>query len=160
MNPLYPNKESVPEADLNAEKEIILTQIKNDEKNAKKPEAVLEKMVIGKIGKFYSEKCLLEQDMSRLRQESVADILQPKLRSSAARSLLRALSVMKRAKASKRDRMTLQLKLLNSPRNKQKSVLETRKGLKTGWFSVLFLCFCMQAPLNMFKVDLKDRMFQ
>ena len=76
MNPLYPNKESVPEADLNAEKEIILTQIKNDEKNAKKPEAVLEKMVIGKIGKFYSEKCLLEQEYVKAEgKESVGEYI-------------------------------------------------------------------------------------
>lgn len=76
MNPLYPNKESVPEADLNAEKEIILTQIKNDEKNAKKPEAVLEKMVVGKIGKFYSEKCLLEQEYVKAEgKESVGEYI-------------------------------------------------------------------------------------
>ena len=62
MSPLYPNKESVPEADLAAEKEIILAQIKNDEKNANKPENILEKMVVGKLGKFYSEKCLTEQE--------------------------------------------------------------------------------------------------
>ncbi len=62
MNPLYATKESVPAADVEAEKEIILAQIKNDEKNANKPEAVLEKMVVGKIGKFYSEKCLVEQE--------------------------------------------------------------------------------------------------
>ena len=86
MNPLYPNKESVPEADLNAEKEIILTQIKNDEKNAKKPEAVLEKMVVGKIGKFYSEKCLLEQEYVKAEGKESANISQQKLRSLAARS--------------------------------------------------------------------------
>lgn len=62
MSPLYATKNDVPEADVNAEKEIILAQIKNDEKNANKPEAVLEKMVLGKIGKFYSEKCLTEQE--------------------------------------------------------------------------------------------------
>ncbi len=62
MNPMYANKESVPAADVEAEKEIILAQIKNDEKNANKPAAVLDKMVLGKIGKFYSEKCLTEQE--------------------------------------------------------------------------------------------------
>lgn len=62
MNPAYTDKNSVPAADVEAEKEIILAQIKNDEKNANKPEAVLEKMVLGKIGKFYSDKCLTEQE--------------------------------------------------------------------------------------------------
>ena len=76
MNPLYATKEDVPEADLNAEKEIILTQIKNDEKNANKPEAVLEKMVNGKIGKFYSEKCLVEQEYVKAEgKESVGEYI-------------------------------------------------------------------------------------
>ncbi|MGN1121654.1 MAG: translation elongation factor Ts [Eubacteriales bacterium] len=76
MNPLYTDKDSVPEADVNAEKEIILAQIKNDEKNAKKPEAVLEKMVIGKIGKFYSEKCLTEQEYVKAEgKETVSEYI-------------------------------------------------------------------------------------
>ena len=76
MNPLYPNKESVPEADLNAEKEIILTQIKNDENNDKKAEAVLQKIAVGKIGKFYSEKCLLEQEYVKAEgKESVGEYI-------------------------------------------------------------------------------------
>mgnify|MGYP002519992825 CR=1 FL=1 len=36
--------------------------IKNDEKNAKKPEDVIEKMAIGKLNKFYKEVCLVEQE--------------------------------------------------------------------------------------------------
>ena len=60
--PTYVTREEVPESVLAEEKEILMAQIKNDEKNANKPEAVLEKMVLGKIGKFYSEKCLTEQE--------------------------------------------------------------------------------------------------
>ena len=61
MSPAYLNKESVPEADLAAEKEILMNQIKNDPKNASKPEQIIEKMVIGKISKFYEKNCLTEQ---------------------------------------------------------------------------------------------------
>ena len=61
MPVLYLNKESVPEADLNEEKEVIMAQLKNDPKNANKPEQILEKMIIGKLGKFYEKNCLLEQ---------------------------------------------------------------------------------------------------
>ncbi len=61
MGPVYLNKESVPQADLDNEKAILLAQIKNDEKNANKPEAILEKMILGKIGKFYEKNCLTEQ---------------------------------------------------------------------------------------------------
>ena len=61
MPVLYLNKESVPAADLEAEKQIQLTMMKNDPKNANKPENILEKMIMGKIGKYYTENCLLEQ---------------------------------------------------------------------------------------------------
>ena len=58
---LYLDKESVPEKDLDEEKSIILAQLHNDPKNANKPQQILEKMVIGKLGKFYEKNCLLEQ---------------------------------------------------------------------------------------------------
>ncbi|MBE6564669.1 MAG: elongation factor Ts [Ruminococcaceae bacterium] len=57
----YVNKEDVPQSVLDEEKQILMTQIKSDEKNAKKPDAIIEKMVAGKIGKFYENNCLIEQ---------------------------------------------------------------------------------------------------
>jgi len=57
----YLNKESVPASALEEEKQILMTQIKNDEKNANKPDSIIEKMVVGKIGKFYERTCLTEQ---------------------------------------------------------------------------------------------------
>ncbi len=62
MSPAYLDEASVPASVVESEKEIILSQIKNDEANAKKPEAVLEKMVVGKIKKFYTQNCLLLQE--------------------------------------------------------------------------------------------------
>ena len=61
MPVLYLNKESVPAADLEAEKQIQLTMMKNDPKNANKPESILEKMIMGKMNKFYEKNCLTEQ---------------------------------------------------------------------------------------------------
>lgn len=57
----YLNIEVVPASRIAEEREIIMTQINNDEKNAKKPAQIKEKMVDGKIGKFYEANCLLEQ---------------------------------------------------------------------------------------------------
>jgi elongation factor Ts len=57
----YVNKEDVPESVLAEEKEILMKQIKNDESNAKKPQAIIEKMIIGRLGKFYEANCLVEQ---------------------------------------------------------------------------------------------------
>ena len=69
---LYLNKESVPENDLEEEKKIILAQLANDPKNANKPAQILEKMVAGKLGKFYEKNCLLEQEYVKEDKMSVA----------------------------------------------------------------------------------------
>ena len=61
MPVLYLDKASVPEKDLEEEKSVILAQLNNDPKNANKPANILEKMVVGKLGKFYEKNCLLEQ---------------------------------------------------------------------------------------------------
>lgn len=62
MEPDYLTRDDVPANVVEEEKGIILEQMKNDPANAKKPENILEKMVTGKIGKFYSKVCLLEQE--------------------------------------------------------------------------------------------------
>ena len=57
----YLNREAVPAEVVEEEKAIIMAQLKNDPKNASKPEQILEKMIFGKIGKFYEKNCLVEQ---------------------------------------------------------------------------------------------------
>ena len=47
------------------EKEIRLAAAKNDEKNSKKPEEILEKIVAGQINKFIAGQCFLEQEFIR-----------------------------------------------------------------------------------------------
>jgi len=59
--PTYVSKEDVPASVLEEEKNILMAQIKNDEKNANKPDAIIAKMVEGRIGKFYEKACLNEQ---------------------------------------------------------------------------------------------------
>ena len=62
MNPLYLDKTTVPSEDLEKEKHIILAQMKEDPKNAGKPENILEKMLTGKVNKFYELNCLNQQE--------------------------------------------------------------------------------------------------
>ena len=59
--PLYLVADEVPAEIVEHEKEILLAQIKNDPKLASKPEMVINKMVEGKINKYYDENCLLRQ---------------------------------------------------------------------------------------------------
>ena len=73
---LYLNKESVPEKDLEEEKAIILAQLANDPKNANKPAQILEKMVVGKLGKFYEKNCLLEQEYVKEDKMSVSQYVE------------------------------------------------------------------------------------
>ena len=61
MNPTFLDKSDVDQATLDKEKEILMVQAKEDPKNASKPENIIEKMVMGRIGKYYEENCLLQQ---------------------------------------------------------------------------------------------------
>ncbi len=75
MNPLYMDKSVVPAEDVEKEKSIILAQIKEDPKMAGKPENILEKMVEGKINKFFEENCLLQQKFVKDDKVSVEKYL-------------------------------------------------------------------------------------
>lgn len=61
MNPSYLDEASVPAEVFAKEKDILIAQMKEDPKMANKPEMVLSKIVDGKIGKYYKENCLIEQ---------------------------------------------------------------------------------------------------
>lgn len=60
-NPSYLNRADVPADVIAKEKEIVLAQMANDPKTANKPDAIKEKMVLGRIGKYYKENCLVDQ---------------------------------------------------------------------------------------------------
>lgn len=62
MNPIAAVRSEVPEKDVLHEKEVIITEIKNDPKNANKPDAIIEKMSEGRLNKFFKEIVLEEQD--------------------------------------------------------------------------------------------------
>ena len=71
-NPTYVCREEVPADVLDKEKEILLAQMANDPKTANKPEAVKEKKILGKVGKFYKENCLVDQAFVKDDKQSVA----------------------------------------------------------------------------------------
>ena len=75
LNPLYLSKETVPAENLEHEREVTIAQIKNDPKTASKPAQVIEKMVEGRIRKFYEENCLLQQAFVKDGNLSVAQYI-------------------------------------------------------------------------------------
>ena len=61
MLPSYLDPASVPASVIENEKEVLLAQIQNDDNLKNKPDAVKEKMVNGRVNKFYDQNCLLNQ---------------------------------------------------------------------------------------------------
>ena len=62
LNPRFWDKSQVTQDVLDEEKKIMMVQMENDPKMASKPEQVREKIVMGKLNKFYAENCLLQQE--------------------------------------------------------------------------------------------------
>ncbi len=73
--PRYTTKEEVPEDVLAKEREIALEAARNDPKNANKPEQVLEKIVEGRVSKFYQEACLMEQPFVKDQNITVGELV-------------------------------------------------------------------------------------
>lgn len=71
--PTYITKEEVPAEEIEKEKEILKAQALNEEKP--KPLAIIEKMVQGRISKFYQENCLMEQDFVKDGSKTITALL-------------------------------------------------------------------------------------
>ena len=70
-NPLYVSKDAVPAEDIEKEKAVLRAQALNEGK----PEKIVDKMVEGRISKFYENYCLLEQPFVKDPEKKVSDIL-------------------------------------------------------------------------------------
>jgi len=71
MRPSFLDKSEVDSSTLDKEREILTAQAKQDPKNANKPDNIIEKMVMGRIGKYYEENCLLQQAFVKENKISV-----------------------------------------------------------------------------------------
>ncbi|SCY13032.1 translation elongation factor Ts [Alkaliphilus peptidifermentans] len=74
-NPLYVRREEVPTDNIEKEKEILRKQALNEGK----PEKIVDKMVEGRIEKYYKEVCLLEQPFVKNPDLSISDLLTEKI---------------------------------------------------------------------------------
>ena len=71
INPEFLDEKDVPEDRLNKEKEILKAQVINEGR----PEAIAEKIVMGRLGKFYEEICLVDQAFIKDPSKKVKDVL-------------------------------------------------------------------------------------
>jgi elongation factor Ts len=78
-DPRYTNREEVPAADLDKEREILLEQLKNDPKNASKPEDVLNKIIEGRLNKFYEDNVLVDQPFVKDPSKTVGELVAEKI---------------------------------------------------------------------------------
>lgn len=74
-NPTYVKREDVPQEDLEREKEVLKAQALNEGK----PEKIVEKMVEGRMSKFYEEYCLMEQQFIKDPDKKISDLLNEKV---------------------------------------------------------------------------------
>lgn len=70
-NPLYLDRTEVPAGELEHEKEVLTEQAKNEGK----PEKIIEKMVLGRIQKYYKEVCLVDQEYVKDSELTITKLL-------------------------------------------------------------------------------------
>lgn len=75
MNPSYIKREDIPPEVIEKEKEIYRAQLKD----SKKPENVMEKIINGKLEKYYTEVCLLEQPFIKDDKKNVDSLIKEKI---------------------------------------------------------------------------------
>ncbi len=90
LNPRFWDKAEVTEDVLAEEKKIMLAQMDNDPKMASKPAQVKEKIVAGKIDKFYAENCLLQQDFVKDNSMTVEQYMASVAKAAGVKVTLRS----------------------------------------------------------------------
>ncbi|HEX8248303.1 MAG TPA: translation elongation factor Ts [Pyrinomonadaceae bacterium] len=81
VDPRFVNREEVPADVLEKEREILLEQLKNDPKNANKPEDVLNKIIEGRLNKFYEESVLVDQPFVKDPSKTIGELVTEKISS-------------------------------------------------------------------------------
>ena len=94
----------VPKDELDKEREIARAQAKNDPKNANKPEQVIDKIVEGRLNKFYEESVLLDQPFVKDPAKTVGDLLNEKIAATGEKITVRRFTRYKMGEGlAKRD---------------------------------------------------------
>jgi len=75
VNPKYISKDQIPAEEIDKERKILLEQVAAD----KKPAEIVEKIINGKLEKYFSEVCLLNQPFIKDPEMTIADLLASKI---------------------------------------------------------------------------------
>jgi elongation factor Ts len=78
-DPRYTNREEVPAEVLDKEREIMREQLANDPKNASKPEDVINKIIEGRLNKYYEENVLVDQPFVKDPSKTIGELVGEKI---------------------------------------------------------------------------------
>jgi len=81
VDPRYVKRDEVPAGDIDKEREILMEQLKGDPKNANKPEDVLNKIIEGRLNKFYEDNVLLDQPFVKDPSKTIGELVTEKVAS-------------------------------------------------------------------------------
>ena len=87
--PRHVTREDIPAAALDKEREIARAQAKNDPKNANKPDQVIDKIVEGRLNKFYEETVLMDQPFVKHPEKTVGELVTEKIAKTGERITIR-----------------------------------------------------------------------
>jgi elongation factor Ts len=87
--PKFVSRDQVPAADLDKEREIARAQAKNDPKNANKPDQVIDKIVEGRLNKYYEDYVLLDQPFVKDQTKTVAELVIDKVAKTGEKITIR-----------------------------------------------------------------------
>ena len=87
--PRYVTREDVPAAVLDKEREIARAQAKNDPKMANKPDQVIDKIVEGRLNKFYEETVLVDQPFVKAPEKTIGELVTEKTAMTGERIAVR-----------------------------------------------------------------------
>jgi elongation factor Ts len=80
-DPRFATREEVPASELDKERSILMEQLKNDPKNAGKPEEVLNKIIEGRLNKFYEDNVLVDQPFVKDPSTTIGELVTSKIAS-------------------------------------------------------------------------------
>jgi elongation factor Ts len=87
--PRFVSREEVTESALEKEREIARAQAKNDPKNANKPDQVIDKIVEGRLNKYYEETVLMDQPFVKDPAKTVGELVTEKVAKTGERITIR-----------------------------------------------------------------------
>ncbi|HVG30683.1 MAG TPA: translation elongation factor Ts [Pyrinomonadaceae bacterium] len=102
--PRFVSREEVEAGVMDKEREIARAQARNDPKNATKPDQVIDKIVEGRMNKFYEEAVLVDQPFVKDPAKTVGDLLNEKIAATGEKITVRRFTRYKMGEGlSKRD---------------------------------------------------------